>query len=121
MGGRFGRQIKSHRASWLLHNGDIRPGLFVCHRCDNPPCVNPDHLFLGTHQDNAADRAAKGRSALCGVRGGHYRAVLDVETVRRVRSLYQGGLRQCDIARQVGIPSQQVYKVVTRASWRHVA
>lgn len=51
----------SYRASWLLHRGEIPPGMMVCHTCDRPGCFNPDHLFLGTHQDNMADREAKGR------------------------------------------------------------
>jgi len=56
-----GHQVAAHRASWMIHNGPIPADLFVLHRCDNPPCVNPAHLFLGTNQDNYDDRDAKDR------------------------------------------------------------
>lgn len=80
-GGRYGQvrpggnlpPVGAHRAAWALVNGPIPQGLFVCHKCDNPPCVNVGHLFLGTQADNMADMVAKGRSVNGSHRPGHSR------------------------------------------------
>lgn len=63
-GGQFGRNVLAHRFAWQRKNGPIPAGMVICHSCDNPPCVNPAHLWIGTHADNVADKIAKGRSRL---------------------------------------------------------
>lgn len=110
-------RVWAHRYSWELHNGPIPSGLFVLHRCDNPPCVNPEHLFLGTLADNNRDRDQKGRQAR-GERGG--RAKLTVEAVRAVRAQRAAGVACLDVAAEHGISEQQVSAIATGRSWRHV-
>jgi len=109
----------AHRAAWVFANGEIRAGLFVCHKCDHPPCVNPDHLFLGTHADNLADARAKGRGAR-GETHGH--TVLTETQVRRVRQLYEtGSFTQKEIAARYGVGVGTIGGIVNGKTWRHVA
>lgn len=87
-----GKNCGAHRVAWVLTNGEIPPGLYVCHRCDNPVCVNPSHLFLGTPGDNLRDMAAKGR--------GGRPTKLDHSAVMEMR---RAGLSQRAIAKALGV------------------
>ena len=79
-----GRTWYTHRAAWTAANGSIRKGLHVCNRCDERACINPDHLFLGSHKDNMADRAAKARQRKAGAKraGARRRPVRGSEIMR---------------------------------------
>lgn len=85
-----GKSWNASRLAWFLINGEIPDGLIICHKCDNPPCCNPNHLFLGTFQDNVDDRERKGRNktphCLGEDHGGHK---LTESDVREIRKLYQ--------------------------------
>lgn len=110
-----GRKLRScHRLSWLLLFGYIPNGMYVCHKCDNPPCVNPSHLFLGTARDNALDRDAKGRRGRGAPRKGYRRVgfgKLSDEDVRDIRGMCARGMMHRDIAARFGIAASTVSKI----------
>lgn len=107
---------KAHRISYELHHGAIPADLHVCHHCDNSPCVNPAHLFLGTHADNSSDMKAKGRSAR-GER--HSQARLTVEAVRDIRWSYARGFKQAELAAKYAVSPSAVSAVLRGITWRH--
>lgn len=110
-------RIFAHRLAWIIKHGDIPGDLYVLHRCDNPPCVNVDHLFLGTQQDNNRDKLLKGRHA----KGEQCRrSHLTEDMVRAIRAARDSGESQYSIGRRFGIAQQTVHKIVSRQRWAHV-
>jgi len=99
------KQILAHRFSFVLHFGFIPPGMDVCHKCDTPACVNPDHLFLGTHAQNMADRNRKGRQAK-GERVGNAK-LTDVQR-EEIRSRVSSGEDYRAIAPEYGVTTETI-------------
>lgn len=109
-----GRLTGAHRVAWMKHKGLIPQGLHVLHTCDNPGCINIDHLFLGTHQDNMRDRDAKGRQ-----HSGLTR--LTEAEVREIKHLLSTTGRTLeDIGRQFMVTKYAVYDIKHGRTWSHV-
>lgn len=114
--GRWSR-CYAHRLSWELHHGEIPDGLQVLHRCDQPLCVRPDHLFLGTQADNIADKIAKGRQN----RGETTpNARLTADLVRTLRARHAAGEKTASLALFAGVAPRTIRDAVQAKTWGHV-
>lgn len=109
-----GKLMYAHRAAWLVANGELPAGMLVCHRCDIPSCINPDHLFLGTCLDNSRDAVRKDRDAH-GERHGN--AVLTAEQVRAIRADQRSSRVTAD---EYGIASSTVRRIRRGVDWARV-
>lgn len=110
-------KIRAHRASWVIHYGRV-PLLHVLHRCDNPSCVNPSHLFLGTDADNHADSVRKNRHS-CGAK--HGQAKLSAAQVGQIRRRLAAGASQRQMAREYGCGQSTISDINRRATWEGLA
>jgi len=115
---RKGFEHKAHRAVWKAVFGYIPVGLLVLHHCDNRGCVNPGHLFLGTHQDNSDDMTSKGRSAKGEQIGNSRITAACVRKIRRAHGTSGAGYRS--VAKQFGVSFALVRDIVKGRIWRHV-
>lgn len=114
----------AHRAAWRLTHGLIPEGQKVLHKCDNPPCVNPTHLYLGTSADNSADilkRNRYGDPAKRGRKGElHPNAKLTEEDVNAIRKRIADGEKNTMLAREYGVTPALIGHIVKRRAWSHV-
>lgn len=113
-----GRIITASRAAWALFRGPIG-ALFVLHRCDNPRCVNPAHLFLGTHADNMADKVSKGRQP---VRRGaaNHKTKLTEDAVRLIRKRLAEGAEKRALGLEFGVSDVAIHHIARGKNWGHV-
>lgn len=115
-----GEMIRAHRYSWILHFGEIPDGLFVCHHCDNPSCVRPDHLFLGTALANNRDKIRKGRAKNCRGESSGLSKLTD-EQVAQIRRLYvPGKISQYALAKKFSVAVSNINNIVHRKTWTHI-
>jgi hypothetical protein len=113
-------QLKAHRVAWEQKNGPIPDGMLVCHRCDNPGCVRPDHLFLGTPKDNMVDMVQKGEwkhgGVLCP------RAILTEQQVREIRAKYvRGSYGYKRLGKEYGVSPGTIEVLIKGRTWRSLA
>jgi hypothetical protein len=113
---------RAHRVAWELIHGPIPEGMFVCHACDNPPCCNPAHLFLGTQAENLADMRTKGRGrGKVSLGEAHPHHKLTNAIVREIRARYRPRVvTQAQLAAEYGVGVDLIAAVVQRRLWRHV-
>jgi hypothetical protein len=118
-----GRKVLAHRLSYELYVGHVPEGMHVCHSCDNPRCVRPSHLFVGTRQDNIDDMVRKGRQNTGGWRTGGERnamAKLDWAAVVEIRGKYEPRTYSLSrLAREYGVTVATIHDVVRGRSWRN--
>lgn len=121
-----GRTLGAHRVAYEIYRGEIPAGLYVCHRCDCPSCVNPSHLFAGTSKENNNDAINKGRrrrfpvvrNKLVGVRN-HASRLVD-EQVLQIKSALAGGEPKAALARRYKVSRSSIHRIATGIGWRHV-
>lgn len=124
----YPKEQLAHRISWILTNGEIPKGMEVCHKCDNPPCCNPNHLFLGTHLDNMRDSKNKGRNSHGPILHGtkHPLSKLTDEDIAEIRKCYVPTPRKKSdnnlpaLAKRYGVAKSLIHRIVTNQSWTHV-
>jgi hypothetical protein len=114
-----GKLEKAHRYSYKIFIGPIPDGLLVCHRCDNPPCVKPEHLFLGTHLDNSRDRDLKGRACIR-VGSKINSSKIDEELASKIKVSLESGKKQFEIANELKLSRSIINRIALGKTWKHI-
>ena len=105
------KNMLAHRASYEIYKGKIPDGKIVLHRCDNPLCVNPDHLTTGSHSDNTIDKLNKRRGGV---------AKIDILDVPKIRTEYVNGKNTVKLAKEYNVSPATISNIINRKSWKHL-
>lgn len=115
----MGRNQSTHRVAFFIEYGEFDKKLCVCHKCDNPTCCNPNHLFLATSAENTQDKVLKGRHKVpCGEKNGQSK-LFDKDIIK-IRNLYSRNMPQSIIAKLFNLHQSNVHHIVHRKTWGHV-
>lgn len=117
------KYVSVHRASYMIHYGEIPKPMLVCHKCDNRICVNPNHLFLGTYSDNMRDCVNKGRNSNGQRQHGEAspKSKLTTDQVLEIRRLWSiGGITKSELSRMFGVSATNIRHIIERRMWHHV-
>lgn len=113
------KKVLTHRASYILWKGEIPNGMYILHSCDVPLCCNPEHLHLGTAQDNINEMKERGRERKAlGEKNRH--AKLNDNIVLEIRKLYRSSLTQAQIMEKFNLPSSTTSYIVNNKTWKHI-
>lgn len=117
----YKKDMSAHKFSYLLHKGDVPKTMFVCHKCDTPSCVNPEHLWLGTNKENVQDSKDKGRNIRPTARGSlNHNSKLDETSVREIKNLLKEGMNKKEISRRFKISYPTILNIWNNKIWKHV-
>lgn len=114
-----GKPKRANRISYEMHKGEIPIHMFVCHSCDNPSCVNPDHLWLGNQKDNMKDMKKKNRQNIC-KGSGKPQSKLKENDITQIRIKYKNPLSSSELAKFYGVSKQNILDIINRKAWKHV-
>lgn len=110
------KMMRAHRMSWLVVNGEIPKDMDVLHKCDNPPCINPDHLWIGTDADKVRDMDKKGRHS----KGEQNHHKLSGKQVVAILDMLKNGLRQSECGKRFNVHRSNILKIKRGLTWKHI-
>lgn len=113
-------KIRAHRLSWIIANGDIPRGMFICHKCDNTGCVNPNHLFLGSPKQNMDDMRTKDRQYFPGGENHYASKINDIKALEILNDFSKNRTPVSQMEIKHGVSKATIWGIIKRRTWKHI-